>query len=109
MYWLVEEGGRDALRVRILELVDGRRVLPIFSFPEEAGLFAWRATRHRCGVRRTSPGEFTSLLGGVDLVALDPLSDAEGALLDGSVSLARDEFLGSFGRGIPAANQRARR
>ena len=72
-------------------------MLPVFGFEEEAGLFARLSRRGGRGVLRIGIDELVSLLcgplGGVDLVALDPLSDAEADLLDGSASLTRQRFL----------------
>jgi hypothetical protein len=72
-------------------------VLPVFGFEEEAGLFARLSRRGGRGVLRIGIGELVSLLrgplGGIDLVALDPLSDAEADVLEGSPSLTRQRFL----------------
>ena len=78
-------------------LANGRRVLPVFGFEEEAGLFARLSRRGGRSVLRIGIDELFSLLcaplGGVDLVALDPVSDAEADVLDGSASLTRQRFL----------------
>jgi hypothetical protein len=81
----------------IVGLADGRGVLPVFGFEEEAGLFARLSRRGGRSVLRIGIDELVSLLcgpiGGVDLVALDPLSDAEADALDGSAGLTRQRFL----------------
>jgi hypothetical protein len=78
-------------------LANGRRVLPVFGFEEEAGLFARLSRRGGRSVLRIGIDELFSLLcaplGGVDLVALDPVSDAEADVPDGSASLTRQRSL----------------
>lgn len=100
-YWLVEERGRERGRARpevlVARLAAGRRVLPVFGFEEEAELFARPAARDGRSVRRTGSDELVSLLcgplGDVELVALDPLSDAEADMSNGAVRLTRREFM----------------
>lgn len=111
-YWLVEERVRVRPEVVVLRLADGRRVLPVFGFEEEADLFARMPPRDDRSVRRTGTDELVSLLrgplGDVELVALDPLSDAEADMLNGSVSLTRQEFLDFLVRpGTPAEPARS--
>ncbi len=107
-YWLVVGDGRAGPGPLVLRLDDGLRVLPVFGFEEEARLFAWRAGRE---VRRIEPGALLSLLRGplrgVELVALDPLSDAPADLLDVAASLTRQRFLGSL-LGAGSTARRAR-
>lgn len=91
--WLVVERGHAGSAPLILGLADGRRVLPVFGFEEEANLFARLSRRGGRGVLRIGTDELLSILCGVDLVALDPLSDAEADVLDGSSSLTRQRFL----------------
>ena len=94
-YWLVQVGADSG--PTIVTLADGRGVLPVFGFGEEAGLFARLARGGARGVRRIGAEGLVSLLcgplGGVELVALDPLSDSEADVLEGSVSLTRQRFL----------------
>ncbi len=94
-YWLIPVGADSG--PAMVRLADGRGVLPVFGFEAEAGLFARLARRGARGVRRIGADGLVSLLcgplGGVELVALDPLSDAEADVLEGSVSLARQRFL----------------
>lgn len=106
-YWLVEERGRVRPEVVVSRLADGRRVLPVFGFEEEAGIFVRLAAREDRSVRQTGTDELVSLFRGpfvdIELVALDPLSDAEADMLNGSVSLTRREFLDFLVRpGMPA-------
>ena len=107
-YWLVVEDGRVGPDPLVLGLDDGLRVLPVFGFEEEARLFAWRVGR---SVRKIEFDGLVSLLRGqlrgVELVALDPPSDAPADLLNVTASLTRQRFLGSLlgaggtvGRGI---------
>jgi hypothetical protein len=74
-------------------LVYGRRVLPVFSFEEGAALFLHLGVQGSWQVRRTGPGELVSLLyspcRGVELVALDPMSDVETDVMNRLVSLER--------------------
>ena len=77
---------------------DGRTVLPVFSFEEEAALYLRLGTRGSCWVRPIGPGELVSLLYGpcreVDLVALDPMSDVVlPDVMNKLVSLERGRFV----------------
>ncbi|HEV2093272.1 MAG TPA: hypothetical protein VGR18_08935 [Rubrobacter sp.] len=94
-HWLVL--GRAGSDLPIVESADGRGVLPVFGFEEEAGLFARLSRRGGQSIRRIETDDLVSLLcgplEGVDLVALDPLSDAEADVMEGSVSLTRQRFL----------------
>lgn len=78
-------------------LANGRGVLPVFGFEEETGLFTRLSRRGGRSVLRIGLDEIVSLLcaplGGVDLVALDPVSAAEADVPDGSASLTRQQFL----------------
>lgn len=114
-YWLVAEDGRAGAGPLVLRLDHGLRVLPVFGFEEEAHLFSRRAGRD---VRGIEFHRLFSLLRGplrnVELLALDPLSDAPGDLLDGATSLTRQRFLDSMlsagstvGRGIVNGPRRA--
>jgi len=85
------------LEVLITSLADGRRVMPVFSFEEEAALFLCLCAQGGWQVRPTGPGELVSLLcgpcRGVELVALDPVSDAEPDVMNRLVSLERGRFV----------------
>ncbi len=92
------------MEVLTLELADGERAVPVFSFGEEAELFLGLGaaedaeTGNRWLVRETASGELASLLLGPLLgagrVALDPLPGRLGgeAFL-GLVSADREDFL----------------
>jgi hypothetical protein len=89
------------------ELSDGRRVLPVFSFEEEAALYARAGARVGSWARRTSAGELLSILygpcRGVELVALDPWPNSEAEALTRLVSLGRNRFMDLLVRkGCPA-------
>ena len=99
-YWLLAKRRRDRLEVLTTSLADGRRVLPVFSFEEEANLYLRLGIRGSWRVRQTEGGELLSLLyclcNMVELVALDPMSDAEIAVMDRLVSLERERFVDVF-------------
>ena len=99
-YWLLAKRRRDRLEVLTTSLADGRRVLPVFSFEEEADLYLWLGIRGSWRVRQTEAGELLSLLyclcNKVDLVALDPISDGETDVMDRLVSLKRERFMDVF-------------
>ena len=96
-YWLLARHRFGRLEVLTMSLVDGRRVLPVFSFEEEAALFLCLGVRGTWQVRRTGPGELVSLLYGpcmqVELVALDPMSEVETDVINNLVSLGRKRFV----------------
>ncbi len=96
-YWLLVKRRRGRLEVLITSLTDGRRVLPVFSFEEEAELYLRFGIRGSWQVRQTEGGELLSLLyclcNKVELVALDPMSAAETDVMDRLVSLERERFM----------------
>jgi hypothetical protein len=96
-YWLIVQRDRSCVEVVTTRLGDGRTVLPVFSFEEEAILYARLGTRVGSRARRTSDGELLSMLCGpyrrVDLVALDPWPNAEAEAAIGVISLGRKRFV----------------
>ncbi len=96
-FWLLAKRRRGRLEVLTTSLADGRRVLPVFSFEEEADLFLRSGIRGSWRVRQTEGGELLSLLyclcNKVELVALDPMSDIEIDVMDRLVSLERERFM----------------
>jgi hypothetical protein len=96
-YWLLVKRRRDRLEVLTTSLADGQRVLPVFSFEEEAKLYLRLGIRDGWRVRQTGAGELVSLLCGlcreVELVALDPMSDVETDIMDRLVGLKRERFV----------------
>jgi hypothetical protein len=96
-YWLLAKRRCGRLEVLTTSLADGRRVLPVFSFEEEATLFLCLGVQGSWQVRRTGPGELVSLLYGpcreVELVALDPMSEVEAGVMNGVVSVERSRFV----------------
>jgi hypothetical protein len=96
-YWLIAERRHGRLEVLTTRLADGRRVLPVFSFEEEAALYLHRGIRGSWRLWQTETGELVSLLYGlcrkVELVALDPMSDVETDVMNGLVSLKRGRFM----------------
>ncbi|HZB99886.1 MAG TPA: hypothetical protein VE844_00495 [Gammaproteobacteria bacterium] len=85
------------MEVLTTSLADGRRVLPVFSFEEEAALFLCLGVQGGWQVRRTGPGELVSLLYSpcrqVELVALDPMSEVETDVMNRFVSVERGRFV----------------
>ncbi len=102
-YWLLAKRRCGRLEVLTTSLADGRTVLPVFSFEEEAALFLCLGAQGSWQVRRTGAGELVSLLYGpckeVELVALDPMSDVEADLINSLVSLERGRFVDVLLRG----------
>jgi hypothetical protein len=96
-YWLLAKRRCGRLEVLTTSLVDGRRVLPVFSFEEEAALFLCLGVQGTWQVRRTGPGELVSLLYDpcrqVELVALDPMSEIETDVMNRLVSVERGKFV----------------
>lgn len=96
-YWLLAKRRSGRLEVLTTSLVDGRRVLPVFSFEEEAALYLCLGVQGSWHVRRTGPGELVSLLYGlcrqVELVALDPMSEVETEVMNRLVSVERGRFV----------------
>lgn len=106
-WWLIVSPKGGFLEVLVLKLADGERMVPVFSFGEEAEMFLGLGatedaeTGDRWLVRETAPGELVSLLlgplSGAGRVALDPLPGRLGgeAFL-GLVSADREDFLASL-------------
>jgi hypothetical protein len=96
-FWLIAMRSRGTLEVLTTVLTDGRRVLPVFSFAEEAAIYLRCDIRRSWQLRPTSTGELVSLLYGpcrkVQLVALDPISDIEADVVNRLVSLERERFV----------------
>jgi hypothetical protein len=99
-FWLLAKRRQGRLEVLTTSLADGRRVLPVFSFEDEADLYLRRGIRGSWRVRRTEAGELLSLLyclcNKVELVALDPMSEVETEVMDKLVSLERKRFVDVF-------------
>ena len=96
-YWLITKHSRGGVEVWTMGLADGRSVLPVFSFEEEAALFLRLGVQGSWQVRRAEAGELVSLLygpcRGIELVALDPVSGVEPAVVNRLVSLGRKRFV----------------
>ena len=96
-YWLLAKRSQSRLEVLTTNLAGGRRVLPVFSFEEEAAFYLRIGTRGSCWARPTGAGELVSLLYGlcseVELVALDPVSEVEADLMSTLVCLKRRSFV----------------
>lgn len=105
--WLVTNHENGRMGVYTLRPNDGREVLPVFSFREEAETFL-RLGEAETGwwARETTGGELISLLYGpcasVNEVALDPLPDVDGEVIFDLVGLGREAFLQNF-LGVPPA------
>lgn len=96
-YWLIAKHSRGRWEVLTTHLGDGQRVLPVFSFAEEANLYLCHVARSSWQLRQTRAGELASLLYGpcreVELVALDPISNVETDVMNRLVSLERERFV----------------
>ena len=96
-YWLIAKRRRGSVDVWTMGLADGRSVLPVFSFEEEADLFLRLGVQGSWQVRRAEAGELVSLLygpcRGVELVALGPVSDVEADVVNRCVSMGRKRFV----------------
>lgn len=123
-YWLITECGAHRVEVLTIEPPDttrfpgGQKVLPVFSFREEAEEFLelLRKERFRQGrfsvaapgggwrIRETTRGELLSLLRGacasVGRILLDPLPEIDAELVVELVGVSRESFMDSLlGRG----------
>lgn len=96
-YWLITNRRPGRVDVWTMGLADGRRVLPVFSFEEEAAFFLRLGIQGSWQLRRVEAGELVSLLyslcRGVQLVALDPASGVEADIVNRFVSLGRKRFV----------------
>jgi hypothetical protein len=116
-YWLISgcrTRGMEVLTVELLDAADfpgGRRVLPIFSYREEARAFlkALRQDRLTWGkacvtpassswrVRETTRGELVSLLcgacAGVHRILLDPSPEIDAEMVVDLVGVGRESFM----------------
>jgi hypothetical protein len=94
-YWLIAKNDNGWTKALIINL-EGQETIPIFSFREEAEMFAQFEAGGSWWVRETSAEELASLLFGpyscVKMVALDPLPEIchEGTTL--LVSVRRNDF-----------------
>lgn len=96
-WWLIEKDGHGPMEVLTVDH-GGEKVLPVFSFEEEAEIFCslgpWREGWR---VRESAAGELASVLygpcAGVGSVALDPLPEMVAEKTVGLVSLTRERFL----------------
>lgn len=97
-YWLIVENDNGGPMEVLTFGRRGHKMLPIFSFEDEAEMFLrFEVTDDGWKVRESGAGELVSVLHGpcadVEEVALDPLPEmlAEGTV--GLVSLPRESFL----------------
>ena len=94
---VISKRRRGRVEIWTMEVADGRSVLPVFSFEEEAALFLSLGVQDSWQVRGVGAGELVSLLygpcRGAELVALDPVSGAEAAVVNRCVSLTRKRFV----------------
>lgn len=96
-YWLITKRIGSRVNALTTVLADGRITLPVFSFEAEAELFLHLIVQESCQIRPAWPGELVSLLYSscrkVELVALDPVSDAEADVLNECVRFERRRFV----------------
>lgn len=93
-YWLIERPGAGRSEAFTIRVDAGREALPIFSFPDEAGMFlrlggfeeeGWRAIKSTAGDLVSRLAEYQRA--GIDLVALDPLPETMGHTFDTAIAL----------------------
>lgn len=102
-YWLIVKGGARRTEALTVVLGEGRRTLPVFSFPDEAGLFlslGGFAPEEGWRVARSTSGELLSALAEdlpeVGYVALDPLPEMVHIMCGTTISLvtlSRQKFI----------------
>jgi hypothetical protein len=98
-FWLVSGNGPSRPEEPLtVGFKDGSRALAVFSFEEEARLFLRLGGRRGWRVRAAGVGELVSILSGpgvgVELVALDPLSQGEAAEVNRLLCVKRERFVG---------------
>jgi len=98
-FWLVSGNGPSRPEEPLtVGFKDGSRALAVFRFEEEARLFLRLGGRRGCRVRAAGVGELVSILSGpgvgVELVALDPLSQGEAAEVNRLLCVERERFVG---------------
>ncbi len=93
-HWLIVKNDAQRTEALTVGLGEGRRALPIFSFPDEAGLFLKLGGFARDGwrVNESTSGELLSTLvedlPEVGYVALDPLPEMVHVMFGTAISLA---------------------
>ncbi len=92
-YWLIAKNGARRTEALTVGLGEGRRALPVFSFPDEAGLFlslggfardGWRVDESTSGALLSTLAEDLPEVG---YVALDPLPEMVHAMCGTTISL----------------------
>lgn len=101
-YWLLTRLTAGQLDVLTVGVAGGEEVLPVFSFDDEAQMFARLASLEGAwGARETSTGEMISVLygpcGSVTRIMLDPIPGPGSATFRGA-SFGRGGFLGFLSR-----------
>lgn len=101
-YWLIVKNDAPRTEALTVGLGGGRRTLPVFSFPDEAGLFLSLGGFARDGwrVNESTSGELLSALAEdlteVGYVALDPLPEMVHVMFGTTISLvtlSRQRFI----------------
>ena len=94
-YWLIAKNANGRIEALTVDL-DEQETIPVFSFREEAEMYARFEVWDDWWVRETSAGELLSLLFGsyscVQLVALDPLPEICDEGMGCLVSVSRMDF-----------------
>lgn len=96
VYWLIARN--DNGRSEMLTIAhDGEKMLPVFSFEEEAKMFFSLGTPGAgWSIRRTTAGELASMLTGpcadAGFVALDPMPELVCRGMADLVSMSRERF-----------------
>jgi hypothetical protein len=99
-WWLIVNHESGWMEVLTLSLAGGEKMLPVFSFKEEAELFVTLGASFARGgwlARETGAGELVSLLlgplSGVEGVALDPLPGRLAEMVIDLLSIDRATFI----------------
>ncbi len=100
-YWVIAKAGFGWLEPLAIGLDVKGRALPLFTFEEEAEMFLWfRKEEYGWKVMETTPGQIVSILYGPcadsGTVLLNPLPEIEACARIDTVSVDRNEFVGSI-------------
>lgn len=110
-YWLISGLSGDRSDVLTLELAGGGRVLPVFSFEEEAAEFLRARGDHRGGLRINSTDvlELIVVLSYLEVqkVLLDPMHEVDDEMAAVLVGVGRERFAESLLGGPDSRSNRS--